>query len=213
MSLFEDKKLAEATEFLTKKDKKLARVIQEAGTLEPSTPEAPFEAFCKIVVNQQLSGAAADTILGRIRALPELQQGLHPENFVNLDHDNLTGCGVSRNKADFMMGFAERLCSNDDLVKVLSSSNDEDALKSLLKVRGVGVWSAAIYLMSCFGRMNVYPHGDVTLNRAISISHGFPAATEASRTAALVETWSPYRSVAARYLWKWYDTKDLTEAS
>lgn len=210
MTFFSARAINEATNELAHRDSKLGKIIADTGVLLPRARPETFESLCQIIVNQQLSGTVADRIFTRITEIGQLSDEFCPYRFLEVEHETLRACGLSGQKIGFMKGFAEIHCRNPDFFSAIEQLDDEEAYTALVKVRGIGPWTAAIFLMSCYGRLDVFPLGDATLERSIELIYGFSPRKEPQKYLSLIDKWKPYRSLAARYLWQWFDSDDRT---
>ncbi len=205
MTLFSLKALNDGSAFLKTNDPVLASVINCTAPLKARNPAPSFETLCKITIGQQLSGTVADRIYARIAALPDMQPGFDPNNLLGVERNDLKNCGLSSQKTDFLVGFAKMLVENPNTFDELSDLDDSDLIKELMTIRGIGPWTAAIFSMSAYGRLNIFPHGDVTIQKCIERLYNFDFMTEKKDTDRIIARWVPYRSVAVCHLWNWYD--------
>jgi DNA-3-methyladenine glycosylase II len=205
MSLFDENAVRKAARELTERDEVLGGVISQVGQLKIPVRETDFECLSSIVVNQQLSGRVADAIFERLKNIGRNNGEFCPIKVSSLEIDALQRCGLSKNKAIYIQGIARMLTEQPDYFLTLDEVDDETAIGAVTVLRGLGIWSAAIFLMSQHGRLDVYPIGDGTLDRAIRKLYGIDASKDREEFGELIESWRPYRSVAARYLWAWID--------
>jgi len=157
-----------------------------------------FEALISIVVSQQLSVAAADTIFGRLktRVAP-----FTPERVLAAEAEHLRLCGLSAPKQRHIKSIAAAITDGSlDLIG-LGALHDEDARAQLVAVKGIGPWTADIYLMSALGRADVWPVGDVGLQAATQRALGLRKRPTEKQMEKLSQAWRPWRTVAARMLW------------
>lgn len=209
MNLFSRAAIDLAARELSEQDGVLSRIVSHVGVLDARKREPEFVALCSIITNQQLSGKAAGTIFSRVKGLPELKHTFDAKNFSKISIERLRACGLSSAKADYLLGYADLLLSNPTYFQQVEQLSDDVAIDELIKLRGVGPWTAAIFLMSVQGRMNLFPQGDGTLERSIRTLYGVCAQNDSEDFERLVISWSPYRSIAAQYLWKWFDSKEV----
>lgn len=182
-------------------DADLAAVLARFGA-PPSRRRAPgFESLVKIIVGQQVSVASADAIWRRLEA------GLGrvaPEPVLAAGPDRLATMGLSRPKAAYVSGIAEAVTGGALDLDGLDALADEDAMAALVAIRGIGRWTAEIYLLSALGRPDVWPAGDLALMNAARAVKRLDARPDAGGMIALAEAWRPWRAVAARLLWHYY---------
>jgi DNA-3-methyladenine glycosylase II len=188
----------EAVQYLCDADPVLSRVIKVVGTINTTYREPNFEAFVRIVINQQLSDKAASTIYGRIRS--SLGGDVTPKSVVKSNPQNLLKCGISRQKLMSIIGIAEKFLAKPNFLQKLERLGNDEAVQELTSLRGIGVWSASIFLLFCLRRPDIFPEGDVSLEKAInSIYPNIGVRDEA------IIAWSPHKSTAALHLWAWID--------
>jgi DNA-3-methyladenine glycosylase II len=188
------------------RDPVMRRVMAAVGRLPGYYRErTDFETVCRIITGQQLSYAAATSIWSRVRALRKSWQ---PGNVAGLKSSRLVDCGLSRNKAAFILEAAERVVRRDLDFAAIRSMADDEAHAQLLSIKGFGPWSVEMFMIFALDRRDVFSVGDAGLRRAICSLYGIPKARYESRVLKVAENWRPYRSFACRYLWGWLDTDD-----
>lgn len=161
-----------------------------------------FEELVAIVVSQQLSGAAADTIFGRVKAkvVP-----FDPPTLLATDAETLRACGLSAPKQKHMKTIAAAILDGSLDLKRVRNLLDEDARAHLTAVKGIGPWTADVYLMSSLGRADMWPVGDVSLQAAVQKVLGLKKRPNEKQMEKLSQAWRPWRTVAARVLWIHWD--------
>jgi len=192
-----DSELAEIRAALTAADPALRRAQAEAPALSWRVRPRGFEGLVWMIVGQQVSTASAAAIWAR------LQDGLGqvtPATVLNCDIEGLRGLGLSLPKARYAVALAQSDFAERDLVGL----DDAEALQALMALKGVGRWTAEVYLMFCEGRRDLFPSGDVALQEAVRWVDQTPTRPDAAQTAARAEAWGPHRSTAAHLLWAWY---------
>jgi len=165
----------------------------------PTRLRAPgFEALLKAIVGQQVSIAAAASIWGRLEATID---PMSPENFLRKRATTLRKCGLSAQKARYGRELAKAIATGALNIEGLPRMADEDAIAHLTLVPGIGQWTAEIYLLSCLGRPDVFPAGDLALQATYQQVAGLDERPSTNEMVVIAERWSPYRAVAARVLW------------
>ncbi len=176
-------------------------VVEQTGT-PPLRRTAPgFSGMLRIITGQQLSKASAAAIWQR------MCDDLHPHDpahFTTLEEERFRAVGQSRPKIRTIMSFTEAVASGALDLEMLSELDDEEVAAALTSVKGIGPWSAEIYLLSCLGRPDVWPAGDLALQVAAADILGKPERLTAEEMKQAGEAWRPWRAVAARLLWAWY---------
>ena len=188
-------------DWLAAADPHLARIEAEAGPLPWRVREAGFSGLLSAIVGQQISNQAAAAIWRRCSALPGC---LAPETFLLLDQDALRAAGLSRPKIAHGRAVAEAFASGLLATDRLAALADEEAIAELSSVRGLGVWSAEIYLLFALQRGDVFPAGDLALQAAVAHLHGLDARPAPAALRAVAAGWQPHRALAARLLWHWW---------
>ena len=195
---------ASARRHLAKADPKLAAIIKRVGPcqLHAVAPRDAFEALCMSIASQQLSVKAAATIFGRFCDLFPPNRKPTPERVMTLTDDQIRAVGFSRPKASYIKDLAARVIDGRLDLKGLKKHPDDEVMRQLVAVKGIGRWTAEIFLMFRLGRMDIFPADDLGLMNAVHRAYGLRKRPDAKRLRKMGETWSPYRSVAAWYLWQ-----------
>jgi DNA-3-methyladenine glycosylase II len=186
---------------LARLDPDLARIEAEAGPLPWRVRQAGFAGLLNAIVGQQISNQAAAAIWGRCRSLTGC---LTPEGFLALDEMQLRAAGLSRPKIAHGRAVAEAFRTGILATDALAAMPDEEAVRVISSVRGLGVWSAEIYLLFALQRMDVFPAGDLALQSAVAHLKGLAARPGPAALRGLAAPWQPYRALAARLLWHWW---------
>jgi DNA-3-methyladenine glycosylase II len=186
---------------LAKIDPQLRRVEAEAGPL-PWRVRAPgFAGLLNAIVGQQISNQAAAAIWRRVCAL---EGCLSPEGLLAIDDADLRAAGLSRPKIGHARAVAEAFVAGVLATDALAAMDDEAAVRTISSVRGLGVWSAEIYLLFALQRPDVFPAGDLALQAAMADLKGLPARPTAVSLRVIAAPWQPHRALAARLLWHWW---------
>ena len=196
-----ERRIAEAVAALTARDADLARAREIGGPFHDRSRKGGFETLVLLVVEQQLSLASAAAIMGRVR---EAVAPFTPETLLGLGEDRLRSLGLSRAKAGYCRALARAFVDGDLKPARLARLDDEAAIAELIRVKGIGRWTAEIYLLSALGRLDVLPAGDLALQAAAQHLYGLDERPAPGALREIGENWRPYRSVAARILWQYY---------
>jgi DNA-3-methyladenine glycosylase II len=199
----------EGLEHLRSADDTLARVIDERGPLDLDArvrgrPQDAYGALLRAIVGQQLSVKAARTIYERFVALFDGHTPT-PEELLDVDADTLRAAGLSRAKAAYVRSLAEHVISGELELDRLDDLSDDEVTAELVAVKGLGRWTADMFLIFHLGRPDVLPVGDLGVRRAVERLYGFEALPSAAELEALGERWRPWRSLASLYLWESLD--------
>ena len=192
-----------ACKHLSKTDPKLGRIIKRVGPcrLYAFAPRDPFEALCMSIASQQLSTKAADTIFRRFCDLFPNRKPT-PDVVMTLTDEEIRRVGFSRPKVTFIKDLAAHVLDGRLDLKGLKKHPDDEVMRQLIAVKGIGRWTAEIFLMFRLGRPDIFPADDLGLMNAVQRAYGLRKRPDAKRLRNLGEAWKPYRSVAAWYLWQ-----------
>lgn len=201
---------------LCRADKRLAKIIRRAGpfTMRPQKMHSPFDTLLRAIVNQQLSGKAAATILGRVHALFPTGPKTKPDAYLETADNALRGAGLSRAKVASVKDLAAK--SLDGTVPTLARLQkmaDAEILERLVQVRGIGVWSVEMLLIFRLGRPDVLPISDLGVRRGFMLTYGHDEMPKPKALLDHGERWRPYRSVASWYLWRAVDLEKEKKAN
>lgn len=182
-------------------DSRLGSIIESVGSYTIERQPEPFRSLVEAIIYQQLAGRAADTIFGRFL---KTYGGRFPSpsRIASTSSVTLRAAGLSRQKIEYLKDLASRVSDKRLNLRKISQMDDEQVIFELTKVRGIGRWTAEMFLIFCLGRPDVLPVGDLGLRRAIRVSYGLADLPSPSEMQELASAWKPYRSVATWYLWK-----------
>jgi DNA-3-methyladenine glycosylase II len=191
-------------------DPVMAKVMGEIGPFRgwPPSPN-PFRALARSVIYQQLSGRAAGTIYRRFIGIWGLEdeQFPQPEQILAAQEEQLRASGLSRQKAASLRSMAEHFASGELSLEHFQEWDDEEIITHLTRVRGVGRWTAEMFLMFHLGRPDVLPVNDIGINRAMMRRYGLEAMPKPPEVLRIGEPWRPWATVACWYLWRSEDVK------
>jgi DNA-3-methyladenine glycosylase II len=192
-----------ARRHLMKCDPTLRDVIKRVGPcgLHAAAPRDPFETLCVSIASQQLSTQAAATIFGRFADLFPNRKPT-PERVMTLSDAQIRATGFSRAKVLFIKDLAAHVLDGRLDLKRLKKHSDEEVMQQLVAVKGIGRWTAEIFLMFRLGRPDVLPADDLGLMNAVHRAYRLRKRPDAKKLRQMGEVWRPYRSVAAWYLWQ-----------
>lgn len=187
---------------LTKADPLLAPVIAEQGVIEPVIREDYFATLVRTLIGQQLSVKAATTIFTRFM---DMVGELRPERLLEFDQDQYRSTGVSKQKFGYITDLCRHYVAEPEFYEHLDAQDDGTVIEHLTAVKGIGKWTAKMFLISSLGRVDVFSAEDVGLKNAMVKLLGLDPAVKPRELEARAEIWAPYRSVASRYLWAYLD--------
>ena len=186
---------------LCARDRDLARVVERFGRPPLWRGRPGFPALVRTILGQQVSLASARAAFERLTAAAT---PLTPRSFLGLDDAALCSFGFSRQKVIYARELARRIVAGDFPLEALEAMPDEEARAELLRLKGVGPWTADIYLLNALGRADAFPAADLTLLIAAHRVKRLPARPTPEGLTALAERWRPLRAVAAHVLWHHY---------
>ena len=191
-------KLCPEVQYLCRKDKRLAKLIDMVGEIEYRTQPDYFARLVRSIINQMLSNKAAHVIGSRVANL--CGGSITPRNLLKLDREQLRGAGLSYAKADNVLGIAKAAINGNLDFSNFPDMTDEEVIKDLTHLRGIGTWSAKMFLIFSLNRPDVLPFEDV----AFLQTYAWLYKTDDLRPATIIKRckkWKPYSSIAARYFY------------
>jgi DNA-3-methyladenine glycosylase II len=189
-----------ATLHLRAADPVMAKIIERVGPCQLAMREPTFETLARSITFQQLSGKAAGTIFGRLQKA--VGRRFTASGFLKLTPEELRACGLSRQKIASLTDLAERVARREIKFRSLGTLEDEAIIELLSEVRGVGVWTAQMFLIFALQRPNVMPLADLGIRNAVRKAYGLADMPNAAELARIAEKWHPYCSIASWYLWR-----------
>ena len=193
--------IAEGMARLAEREPLLAGLVAEAGLPPPRSRPAGFGTLLQIITGQQVSTHAAAAIWQRVALLAD---PMTPTAWLALDDDALRGAGFSRSKTVYCRDLAARLADGSLDLDGLAALDDEAAIRALSAIRGVGRWTAEIYLLFAHGRPDVWPADDIAIQAGYQHLRGLAARPPGKALRPLGEEFRPWRSAAALLLWHLY---------
>jgi DNA-3-methyladenine glycosylase II len=193
-----------ARRHLMRRDKVLGSVIRRIGAcqLDAIPQQPPFVALAHSIASQQLSVKAADTIFKRFCDLFPPDRLPDPARLVALNPEVVRAAGFSRPKVQFLQDLAAQVHDGRLPLESLAALDDDEVLKALTAVKGIGRWTAEVFLIFRLRRPDVFPADDLGLIKAVERAYGLRKRPSRERLMKIAEPWRPYRSVAAWYLWR-----------
>jgi DNA-3-methyladenine glycosylase II len=202
--------MSSAAEQLAAADPTMATLIERLGEIDLETrlqrrsekrPPDAYGALLRAIVGQQLSTKAARTIYGRIL---DLFGGSTPtpEQLLEADEADLRGAGLSGRKVEYVRDLASHVLAGELELDRLDDLSDEEAIEEIVAVRGLGVWTAEMFLLFHLKRPDVLSGGDLGIRKAVQIEYGLGEMPAPARVLEIGEPWRPHRSLASLYLWE-----------
>jgi DNA-3-methyladenine glycosylase II len=193
--------LLSAVRTLTRGDRRLARLVAQYGAPPLWARRPGFASLLRIILEQQVSLASAQALYHRLATAVE---HVKPAGVLALGLAGLRGLGLTRQKASYACGLAEQVLGGQLALDRLGRYDDDEAREHLMRVRGIGPWTANIYLLMAMRRPDIWPPGDLALHKALGCLHGSAGVPSSGEAEQLAERWRPLRAVAARILWHAY---------
>ena len=184
----------------------LARALEIAGYPEPRIRPTGYKTLLRTIIGQQVSVASADSVWRKLEA--ELGEDFGPACLLERDFDTLRACGLSRQKQGYARSLSD-LVSAGELELETLPADDEEAIDQLTRIKGIGRWSAEIYLLFAEGRPDIWPAGDLAVMAGIGKILGLEERPDEKATRRLAEGWRPHRGAIAIFTWHCYDNPAL----
>jgi DNA-3-methyladenine glycosylase II len=194
-------KLREDLDALAAREPALARELARIGYPEPRIRERGFVTMLRTIVGQQVSVAAAASMWRKLEA--ELGAGFTPGCLLERDFDTLRACGLSRQKQGYARSLCELVAAGEIDLHALPA-DDEEAIALLTRIKGIGRWSAEIYLLFAEGRADIWPAGDLAVQEGVKRLLALEERPAEKATRQLAENWSPQRGSMAIFTWHFY---------
>lgn len=194
--------IAQALDALAGIEPGFARALAIAGYPEPRIREPGYATLLRTIVGQQVSVAAAAAVWGRLETL--LGDGCPADALVAQDFDALRACGLSRQKQGYARSLAELILAGELQLDALPP-DDEEAIAQLIQVKGIGRWSAEVYLLFAEGRGDVFPAGDLAVQAGLQRILKLDDRPSEKLARELAEAWRPHRGTAALFTWHCYN--------
>ncbi len=184
----------------------IARALGRVGYPEPRIRETGHQTMLRTIVGQQVSVASAASVWNKLEA--EVGAQMLPQELLARDFDALRACGLSRQKQGYVRSLCELVAANELDFHSLPA-DDEDAIAQLTRIKGIGRWSAEIYLLFAEGRRDIWPAGDLAVQAGLARLLDLPARPDEKATRTLAEPWRPYRGATAIFTWHCYNNPAL----
>lgn len=202
--------LAQGLRHLSKRDPDLAKILNDLGTPPMWSREPGFPTLIHTILEQQVSLASAQAAFNR---LLEIASPLTPQNFLALDAATLKAAGFSRQKTAYGRQLAGAIVEGRLDLEAFDTLDDAAARAELVKLKGIGTWTADIYLLMALRRPDIWPGGDLALAIAAQEVKRLPARPTPGELEAMSVRWQPWRAVAARLLWSYYLSRPQRKAT
>lgn len=186
---------------LRSSDPVLREVIRKAGPFRCRVVRNRFQALVHSIISQQISGKAADAI--RLRLKNHLApEAISAQSLVRMSADELRKVGLSQQKASYLLDLATRVAAGELRLERMGRMTDEEVIEALTQVKGIGVWTAQMFLIFSLGRLDVFPDGDLGVRSAIRNLYGLEDLPDKEASHRIASAWRPYASIASWYCWR-----------
>ncbi len=192
---------------LRKSDPVIRAIIERVGPCKMQFGEPVFHSLAEAIVYQQLNGKAAVTIFKRFAALAG--DPLTPAGILKLTPQQMRSVGLSKQKSSYLFDMAERANRGELDFSRLPEMSDDEVIEHLTQVKGVGVWTAHMFLMFTLQRPNILPTGDFGVRSAMMKHYNKRKLPKPEQMEKIAKPWAPYRSIACWYLWQSLDVKTI----
>ena len=196
-----------AKKVLSKRDPVLKKIIKRYKKGFLTTRDKPFFSLCRTIIGQQISKKAADSIWLKFEA--KCKKKISPNTVIKLPTSSLRAAGLSRQKVSYLKNIAKNFNTKSFDVKKLKTMNDEESINYITKLKGLGVWSAEMFLMFNLNRPNIFPVKDIVLLRAISKNYKTSYPPSKTFLNKISKLHTGYRSVFTWYMWRSIDPTDV----
>jgi DNA-3-methyladenine glycosylase II len=186
---------------LRKSDPVMRDVIRQAGGFKLRLKRDRFQALVYSILSQQISGTAAAAVRKKLEDL--VGPGcMTPQHLCTLTHEELRTAGLSKQKASYILDLSQRVHGGTLALERLARLSDDAVIESLIEVKGIGVWTAHMFLIFSLGRLDVLPHGDYGVRSAIQRLYGLEELPDRETCHRIATPWRPYASIASWYCWR-----------
>ena len=199
--------IRDARNHLRKNDPVMREIVKQVGPFTAKTSRDRFASLASAIVAQQISGKAARSIWMKLESLlePEI---IGPESIQGKSLAQLRSAGISKQKGGYLKDLSVKVLDSDLKLNQLGRKSDEDVISELTQVKGIGRWTAQMFLMFTLARLDVLPVDDLGVKTAIAKAYGLRKLPDAKRIELIARPWRPYASVACWYLWRTLDQKN-----
>jgi DNA-3-methyladenine glycosylase II len=194
------KETAEALKHLAVADARLAAIIKSVGTYEIKLRKDPFQSLVEVIIYQQLAGSAADAIYRRFVKIYD--RFPRPPQLLTTRDARLRAAGLSARRIEYLNDLASLVSDGRLKLGLLQKISDEEVIAQLVQVKGIGRWTAEMFLIFCLGRPDVLPVGDLGLRKAMQRTYLLAEQPSPASMRNIAQPWRPYCSIATWYLWK-----------
>tara|TARA_B000000460_G_C21502712_1_gene387149 strand:+ start:798 stop:1448 length:651 start_codon:yes stop_codon:yes gene_type:complete len=190
---------------LISNDKNMVGLIELYGKptlLNSLIPEINlFDSLVNSIISQQLSVKVVKNIKGKLYGLCAVEK-FDPDMFIKLSYEELRNCGLSKAKSDYTKGLAYQIKKNPEFLKAMINESDEKVIMDLVKIKGIGIWTAQMFLLFALKRLDVFSPKDAGLMRGVKLTYFNGISPNINELERIINRWVPYRSIGSWYMWQ-----------
>ena len=206
---FDQKTISNAYPYLSKKDPILGKLISHYGPYIPNPPTDPYQSLVRTILFQQLGAPAASAIQKKFFSrLGDPKKTPTPETILTASDNDFRETGVSKQKMSYLRDLAKWVQEGSLTFSELQNWNDADVIKHLTGIKGIGEWSAQMFLMFQLERIDILPSGDLGIRKGMQIAYQLSETPNEKECKEIAEKWTPYRTIGSWYMWKATDEKE-----
>lgn len=194
--------MREAEGHLRASGKRMAALVDAVGPCEISYLPATFESVARSIISQQISIFAARSVYRRLREAVAANSEIQPEDILRMTQEELRGCGLSSQKVQYIQDLATKTHAGVVDFERLPSLSEEEVIAELTQVKGIGLWTAQMFLIFSLRHPDIWPTGDLGIRNGVQKLHGLKKHPTPAETEARGRKWRPYASIASWYLWR-----------
>ncbi len=191
------------SQYLGSKDPVMEQILKVVGPLKPLHQNNHFKSLVINILSQQLSTKSSATIIGRLESM--INDVYLPEKLLSFTQEQYRSIGVSRQKYTYIGDLSRAFIEDRQFFEKIAEKKDDEIVSRLVNIKGIGIWTAQMFLMFSVSRINVFAPNDVGLRNAIEKWYGIEKRLNHKELDKFAERWQPYRTIASRYLWKSLD--------
>ncbi len=200
--IFKDHKSKKKIFYLAKKDKDLVDLFINFYNFGEYRRDKGFKGVLQLIIEQQLSVASANAIYKKLK---KIMPNISPESFLEIKKSDLRNCGLSKQKIDYLTGLAKKCEKKEINFRKIHKMDDENLVKEITKIKGIGPWTAQCYMLASLRRDDVWPVADLGLMEAVKRIKRLKTRPSEEDMEKISQIWRPYRSTVANVLWASYD--------
>lgn len=197
--------LTNAVNTIKKNDARLATIIDQIGPCSLNRRTQGFPSLVHSIISQQLSKSSAQAIRSRFEALFG-DKIVNPDRLMRISDEELRNTGLSKMKVEYLHNLANHVISGNINFLALEDMDDETVINTLIQVKGIGRWTAEMYLMFAMGRLDVFSFGDLAIRKAIHLIYNLNETDFEVKARQIAERWRPFRSIGCWYLYRYLDS-------